>query len=238
MLATYPELFAGGAITGGLPYGVASGVAQAFERMQGRNGPTSRQLRSALSTVRRSGPLPKVSIWHGTHDQTVRPVNAEQIADQWRGAHGTLEAASSHGVVNGHTRTVWTDADGREVVELYLVKGMAHGVPLAMGASDPLGQSGPFMLDAGISSTARIAEGWGLVDAADVAAAEAVGSTTREPLSQTLNVDAILERAMSYVKRPGKPRQIAGRCRQGDHRRVAGCRSDALSVPIDIPSRP
>lgn len=31
MLATYPELFAAGGIIGGLPYGTASGVGQAFE---------------------------------------------------------------------------------------------------------------------------------------------------------------------------------------------------------------
>lgn len=47
MLATYPELFAGGAIIGGLPYGTASGVGQAFERMRGHNPPSESQLQSA-----------------------------------------------------------------------------------------------------------------------------------------------------------------------------------------------
>jgi poly(3-hydroxybutyrate) depolymerase len=39
MLATYPEVFAGGAIIAGLPYGCATNVQQAFETMfteQGR----------------------------------------------------------------------------------------------------------------------------------------------------------------------------------------------------------
>ncbi len=40
MLATYPELFDGGAMIGSLPYGVAGSVDQAFQRMQGRNAPT------------------------------------------------------------------------------------------------------------------------------------------------------------------------------------------------------
>ena len=35
MLATYPELFAGGSIIAGLPYGVAASVPQAMERMRG-----------------------------------------------------------------------------------------------------------------------------------------------------------------------------------------------------------
>jgi poly(3-hydroxybutyrate) depolymerase len=33
MLATYPEVFAGGAITAGRPYGCANNVQQAFEAM-------------------------------------------------------------------------------------------------------------------------------------------------------------------------------------------------------------
>lgn len=33
MLATYPDVFAGGAIIAGLPYGAANNVQQAFENM-------------------------------------------------------------------------------------------------------------------------------------------------------------------------------------------------------------
>lgn len=35
MLATYPAVFAGGAIIAGLPYGCASTIPQAFDRMPG-----------------------------------------------------------------------------------------------------------------------------------------------------------------------------------------------------------
>ena len=44
MLATYPELFAAGAIIGGVPCGTASGVGQAFERMRGQNAPSVSQM--------------------------------------------------------------------------------------------------------------------------------------------------------------------------------------------------
>jgi poly(hydroxyalkanoate) depolymerase family esterase len=201
MLATYPELFAGGALIGGLPYGVASGVGPAFERMHGRGMPSTIQLRRALETAsRHSGPWPKVSIWHGTHDHTVKPVNAEQIAEQWRGVHAASAANDRQIAINGHSRNVWLDKGGREAIELYLIKGMAHGVPLATGSDAALGYPGPFMLDAGISSTARIAMTWGLADANDVAAAEALAKHETDAERMPTGIDAIIAKAMAYVK--------------------------------------
>jgi poly(hydroxyalkanoate) depolymerase family esterase len=44
MLATYPEVFAGGAIIAGLPYGCASTIPQAFDRMRGRGIPREAEL--------------------------------------------------------------------------------------------------------------------------------------------------------------------------------------------------
>jgi poly(hydroxyalkanoate) depolymerase family esterase len=200
MLANYPELFAGGAIIGGLPYGVASGVGQAFERMQGRNSPTAEMLLSSLAAVSRDGnPIPRISVWHGTHDQTVRPVNAQQIATQWIGAHGLNEAPDKIDIANGNVRKVWLDIKGREVVELHLIKGMAHGVPLSANGKVPLGEPGPFMLDMGISSTARIARNWGLIEGADVVVHEGpLASPPSEPRPD--GVESLVEKALSYAK--------------------------------------
>src|SRR5262249_44416653 len=44
MLATYPEVFAGGAIIAGLPYGCANNVQQAFEAMFAKNGHAAQAL--------------------------------------------------------------------------------------------------------------------------------------------------------------------------------------------------
>ncbi|HWU60914.1 MAG TPA: PHB depolymerase family esterase [Ensifer sp.] len=201
MLATYPELFAGGAIIGGLPYGTASGVGQAFERMRGQNAPSVSQMRSALETAAPgNGSWPSISVWHGTHDQTVKPVNAEQIAHQWAGAHGVSHTPDLTESINGHSRKVWLNGSGKEVIEVNLVRGMAHGVPLSFTAEAPLGNSGPFMLDAGISSTARIARTWGLADDADVANAEGAFMIGPEHITAPSGIDAIIAKAMTYAK--------------------------------------
>ena len=89
MLATYPEVFAGGAIIAGLPYGGAANVHAAFESMA-HGGDSSAQewgdlVRSA-STHR--GPWPKISIWHGTADTIVNPINMEDTLEQWINVHG------------------------------------------------------------------------------------------------------------------------------------------------------
>jgi poly(hydroxyalkanoate) depolymerase family esterase len=201
MLATYPEVFAGGAVIGGLPYGVASSVGQAFERMQGRNAPSVTQLRSAVATASpHEGRRPRISIWHGTHDQTVKPVNAEHIAAQWVGVHGLPEQPSMVETINGHARKTWPDTNGKDAVEVFLVKGMAHGVPLSSGAKAPLGNTGPFMLEAGISSTARIARNWGLADDSDVAEAEGISEIHATQESTAAGIEAVIAKAMGYAR--------------------------------------
>src|SRR5689334_23050100 len=74
MLATYPEVFAAGAILAGLPYGAAHSMPEAFEAMTtGRPRPA----RDWAEAVRRAsphrGPWPRVSVWQGEADTTVRP---------------------------------------------------------------------------------------------------------------------------------------------------------------------
>ena len=47
MLAAYPEVFAGGAIVAGLPYGTAATVPEAFDRMRGHGGPAGASIGGA-----------------------------------------------------------------------------------------------------------------------------------------------------------------------------------------------
>jgi poly(hydroxyalkanoate) depolymerase family esterase len=166
MLATYPELFAGGAIIAGLPYGGASTVLEAFDRMRGHGGPSERELQSLLrSASRHDGPWPTLSVWHGTADRTVAPSNAAAIVGQWRDVHGLAQSPSFSTMLDGCARRVWLDADGREAIEEYLIAGMGHGTPLSTRGADGLGASAPFMLERGISSTLQIARFWGLTSA-------------------------------------------------------------------------
>lgn len=163
MLACYPEIFAGGAIIAGLPYGSAKTIPEAFDRMRGHGMPSERQLQKALRDASpHQGPWPSISVWHGSADQTVTSSNADAIIGQWRAIHGLDARSTRSEIVDGHSRRVWCNAQGQELIEEYRIAGMGHGTPLDTAGDAALGVGGPFMLDAGISSTRHIARFWGI----------------------------------------------------------------------------
>jgi poly(hydroxyalkanoate) depolymerase family esterase len=165
MLATRPDL-----------YGTATGMSQAFDRMRGHGDTSDRALLDAVRSGSRGhdGRWPTLSIWHGSADATVSVANADTIGRQWRALHG-IEADTvreEHSAAG--TRRIWSDSAGRDVVEEWIVPGMGHGTPVDPSGGERLGAAGPFMLDVGVSSTALIAESWGLV-----------GTKKSEPVSAT-----------------------------------------------------
>ncbi|MCY1666885.1 extracellular catalytic domain type 1 short-chain-length polyhydroxyalkanoate depolymerase [Rhizobium sp. SL86] len=162
MLATYPEVFAGGAILAGLPYGCAGRVPQAFDLMRGRGIPDATQLQARLRRASDfAGPWPSISVFHGTSDATVAPVNGKSIIAQWQAVHGLDNAAGRTETDDRHTRTTWQDADGTVLLEYIEIEGMGHGAPIDGG--DGYSRPAPYMLDVGFSSTLHAARGWGLI---------------------------------------------------------------------------
>lgn len=171
MLATWPELFAGGAIIAGLPYGVAAGVPQAFDRMRGHGGPSGQDLAALVRKAsRHDGPWPTVSVWHGTGDRTVSVSNMDAIVEQWRLLHGLDAAPAQVGTAGGHGTRRWTDAGGQVLIEAHSIAGMGHGTPIA--PSEGCGAAMPHMLDIGVCSTRAIAAFWGIADAGAGVAAD------------------------------------------------------------------
>ena len=163
MLATYPEVFAGGAIIAGLAYGCASNVQQAFEAMFAEQGHAAQPLGDRVRAAsRHRGPWPKISVWHGTSDPIVKPFNGEDIIRQWTNVHGLSDSPSYQELIGSHTRRVWSDANGEALIEAFSISGMAHGVPLATTGGESYGAAGAFFLDVGISSTHHIARFWRL----------------------------------------------------------------------------
>jgi poly(hydroxyalkanoate) depolymerase family esterase len=164
MLANYPEVFAAGAIIAGLPYGVASNVREAlngmFQSPVRQAGELGDLVRSAS---KHRGPWPKVSVWHGSADRTVNPANADEIVKQWLDVHRLPPVPMSEGIVDGHPRQIWWNADGETAVESYTITDMAHGTPIGTAENDHrYGKEGAFLIEAGISSSYHIANFFGL----------------------------------------------------------------------------
>ncbi|MEO8301444.1 MAG: PHB depolymerase family esterase [Rhizomicrobium sp.] len=155
MLASYPEMFAGGAIIGGLAFGSAQNVRDALESM--RSAPLrmpSQWGDLVRAASEHKGAWPKVSIWHGGLDGTVNINNAQASVAQWADLHGLSLMGAAQEMTDGALRLSWD-----EKLEVYTLPALGHGTPID---SRDVGQAAPFILEAGISSTRRIAEFWGL----------------------------------------------------------------------------
>jgi len=159
MLATYPELFAGGGIVAGLAFGAALNVRDALEAMRSAPLRTPREWGDAVRAASPwSGPWPKISIWHGVLDTTVNINNAQASVAQWADLHGLALADAHQEMMTGAVRLRWGDQ-----MELYTLPILGHGTPID---SSDVGTPGPFVLEAGISSARRMARFWGLAPAA------------------------------------------------------------------------
>lgn len=162
MLATYPELFAAGAIIAGLPYAAASSVGEAMSVMR---RPPQLSARAWGDRVRGAAPAParwpKVSIWRGDADTTVLPASSDALVLQWSDVHGaTASSATTRGA--GRDHRTWVDGRGEVVVELHALTAFGHGAPISAAGAEGCGAPAPWILEAGISSSQEIARSWGI----------------------------------------------------------------------------
>jgi poly(hydroxyalkanoate) depolymerase family esterase len=198
MLATYPEIFAGGAIIAGLPFGVASNVREALSGMLQSPARAADDLGDLVRNASdHKGPWPRISVWHGSADRIVNPANADAIVKQWLDVHHLPLAPMSEADVDGYPRQVWWNADGETMVESYTITNMAHGTPLGIADNDErYGAQGAFLIEAGISSSYQIASFFGLTewirqpDAASTAAATGASRETAKQAPRTIPVAA------------------------------------------------
>ncbi len=166
MLATYPEVFAGGAVIAGLPFGVATNVREALSGMfQSPSRPAGELGDLVRNASNHKGPWPKLSVWHGSADRTVNPANANEIVKQWLDVHDLPSVPMSEATVDGYPRQVWWNEDGETIIESYTITDMAHGTPLGTADNDErYGAQGAFLIEAGISSSYHIANFFGLTE--------------------------------------------------------------------------
>ncbi len=111
---------------------------------------------------------PRITIWQGTTDPVVLCRNAVESAEQWSALHGGGEPAvtcpdtklteklSADRNPAGDQRWTLPDGNGRAAVDLHLLDGFTHAVPVAPAAG--CGKSGKFFADAGVCAAREIAD--------------------------------------------------------------------------------
>jgi poly(hydroxyalkanoate) depolymerase family esterase len=183
LAATYPDLFAALAVFAGAEFKAACTISEGFAAMK-RGGPDpTRQgqlafevMRSGLAETKRRR-IP-VIVLHGTADDRVSPVNADQIITQWGKTNACLaEEQAETGfsltekVIDGkvaggyaYQRHIYVENDSRLLLEKWLVQGLRHawsGSPESSKYGDPKGPNASaeiwrFFCEAGSKSTAYL----------------------------------------------------------------------------------
>lgn len=173
MLATYPELFQGGAVVAGVPYGCASGPMSGSRCMLFPRDlePVEWGDLVRAATDGYQGPWPKVTVWHGLADWVVKPGNVAELMEQWTNVHGIDQAPDQEDKIKGQRHRAYADATGQVLVETYEITDMDHGTPIDPGeAADQCGTASPYILNAGICSAYFTARQWGLEPSAEAPA--------------------------------------------------------------------
>lgn len=205
MLATYPELFAAGAVVAGLPYGAASGVKQALGAM--RRAPSHSgevwgdKVRAATPAAER---WPRVSVWHGDADTTVTPGCGDALVSQWCEVHHARSMVQQRTVADHHLHYVWRGSDGEIAVELHRISGLGHGAPISADGADGCGSPAPWIIETGVSSSLEIATAWGIAKARRATAArpaQAASNRGGAPFGLTTSTPAEVGKTITIALR-------------------------------------
>ena len=133
---TYPELLAAAGVHSGLAYGVAQDMITAMGVM--KRGPGKRAL-AAPAKGGKKGAKPAASVplivFHGDNDDTVHPLNGEQVIEQALAASPVVQGGQGAGIVleqgkvaggRAYTRTLHSNGTAAAHAEHWLVHGAGH----------------------------------------------------------------------------------------------------------------
>jgi poly(hydroxyalkanoate) depolymerase family esterase len=165
MMAAYPEKFAAAGVVAGLPYGCAQAAGSPYVCMYVGATQTAPQWGDRVRAARPgyTGPWPTLTVFQGTADYTVKPVNMTDLMKQWTDVQGADQSADVSDTVAGYPHQVYRNASGNPVVETYSITGMGHGQPVDPGSgSEQCGTAGAYILDVNLCAAHRLGQAWGL----------------------------------------------------------------------------
>ncbi|ELR70535.1 Poly(3-hydroxyalkanoate) depolymerase C precursor [Fulvivirga imtechensis AK7] len=169
MMATYPDVFAAGAVMSGLPYKVAIGSNAAFMAMFGNVNKSPQELGSLVKNAypSYSGPWPRLATFHGTSDYTVYFMNQRELMEQWTDVHGVDQTSDEE--INPFvgnpavTKKSYRNSSEQDVVVSYSITGMGHAVAVDPGSGEYQGgATGSYATDVNFFSSYYAAEFFGI----------------------------------------------------------------------------
>jgi acetylxylan esterase len=135
LLGNYPDVFAAGAAFAGVPHSCFANNDGSGWNSQCANGQTNRTPQQWGDAVRNAypgynGPRPRMQIWHGTADTTLRYPNFQEQIDQWTNVHGLSQTPSyQDNPQPSWTRTRYGGTGDQAPVEAISLNGVGHNLP-------------------------------------------------------------------------------------------------------------
>jgi poly(hydroxyalkanoate) depolymerase family esterase len=135
LLGNYPDLFRAGAAFMGVPHSCFATTDGSGWNSACANGTVDRTPREWGDLVRaahpgHTGPRPRMQIWHGTEDGTLRYPNFTEQIDQWTDVHGVSRTpAATDRPVTDWTRTRYGGTGSQAPVEAISLQGVGHTLP-------------------------------------------------------------------------------------------------------------
>ncbi|MEO3869995.1 PHB depolymerase family esterase [Nonomuraea sp. B12E4] len=135
LLGDYPDVFKAGAAFMGVPFGCFATTDGSSWNSACANGQISRTPQQWGDAVRAaypgySGARPRMQIWHGTQDSTLRYPNFQEQIKQWTNVHGLSQTPSLTDTPQAsYTRTRYGGTGGMAPVEAISIQGAGHDLP-------------------------------------------------------------------------------------------------------------
>jgi endo-1,4-beta-xylanase len=135
LAAEYPDVFAAGSAFMGVPagcFGTTDGSSWNSQCANGQITKTAQQWGDQARQMSggRSGPFPRMQLWHGTADDTLRYPNFGEEIKQWTNLQGVSQTpSSSDSPQSGWTRTRYGGTGTQAPVEGVSVQGAGHALP-------------------------------------------------------------------------------------------------------------
>ncbi|MEV6642642.1 PHB depolymerase family esterase [Amycolatopsis sp. NPDC051371] len=135
LAAEYPDVFAAGSAFMGVPAGCFATTDGSSWNSQCSGGQLIKTAQQWGDQARqmsggRSGPYPRMQLWHGTADDTLRYPNFGEEIKQWTNLRGVSQTpSSSDAPQSGWTRTRYGSTGTQAPVEGISVQGAGHALP-------------------------------------------------------------------------------------------------------------
>ncbi|KAF4408073.1 extracellular catalytic domain type 1 short-chain-length polyhydroxyalkanoate depolymerase, partial [Streptomyces lycii] len=135
LLGNYPDVFQAGAAFAGVPHSCFANNDGSGWNSACAGGTVDRTPQQWGDLARAaypgySGERPRMQIWHGTNDDTLRYPNFTEQIDQWTNVHGLSRTPDSTDTPqSGWTRTRYGGTGDQTPVEAISIQGAGHNLP-------------------------------------------------------------------------------------------------------------